>query len=604
MSSDVTVTTDVVGEEPSGKAGFRAPAGSAAVARLAAVTAELAAADTMPAVTAVAVSHVLEAVHAAVSTLMLRDGNRLLVAGQQGVAVDKARRWANFGVSDANPASEAVRTGQPVVAATADEVQQRYPRMAADTPGQRSVVCLPLKAVGDVIGVLGLTFEDNWNPGPDELGFLMTFAGACAEAIRRVRATEQATRSADRLRFLAKASAELASSLDYRTTLSAVARSAVPMLADWCAVDVLVDQQLVTLAVAHVDPAKVAWAWELQARYPVEMDAHTGAPNVVRTGKSELHAEITDAMLVASARDEEHLRLARELQPRSALVVPLTARGSVLGTITLLRTESQEQFDDADVSLAEDLGARAGVAVDNARLYDQATTVARELQRAILPESLDSLDGWQTASHYSADGHADVGGDFFDAVGLPDGRLAAFIGDVAGHGIQAAAMMAQIRSAIRAFLSVDPAPVVVVGKLDRMFEQFGLQSLVTLVYAVVSPSGHVEFVNAGHCPPVAVTPTDVRMLHSHPRPPLGARPAQTKSATVHLDPASTLLLYTDGLAERRGENLETGFARLLDHCPVLRSGSLDLSLSALVQTVAGESAQDDIAAIAVRRGSE
>ena len=554
----------------------------------------------MQAVIPIVVSHALEAVHAAVSTLIVRDGPELRIVGQHGVADEKARRWASFGVTDQNPASEAVRTRAPVIAATADEVRRRYPLMAPDTPQHRSVICLPLVVMSDVLGVIGLTFDQNWSPGSDELTFLMTFADTCAQAIRRVRATEEAAQNADRLQFLARASAELASSLDYRATLSNVARLVVPTLAAWCAVDLLVDDQLVTLAVTHADPAKVTWAWQLRERYPVDMSAANGAPNVARTGISELYEEVTDDMLVAAARDDEQLRLSRELQLRSVIISPLIARGRVLGVITLIRTATQPPFARIDLDLAEDLGARAGVAIDNARLYDETANVALELQRAVLPNHLDELAGWETASHYLPDGNAQVGGDFFDAVRLPDGRMAVFIGDVMGHGIQAAATMAQMRAAVRAFLTDDPEPRAVAARLDAMFAQFATGSLVTLVYAVISPDGDVVLINAGHLPPLHVRADGAAFVTADPRPPLGARPSHTDTTKLHLEPGDALLLYTDGLTERRGEALDVGLGRLIRHSPDLHGPSLHQGLTDLAEHMASPD-HDDVAAIAVRR---
>jgi serine phosphatase RsbU (regulator of sigma subunit) len=582
-------------------AGFQVPAESAVLARLAAVTAELVAAESMEAVIPIVVSHALDAVHAAVSTLILRDGTELHIVGQHGVAIEKAQRWASFGVADENPASEAVRTGTPVIAATAAEVRRRYPLMAPDTPENRSVICLPLVVVGDVLGAIGLTFDQNWSPGPDELRFLMTFADTCAQAIRRVRATEEAAQNAGRLQFLARASAELASSLDYRATLSSVARLAVPTLGAWCAVDLLVDDRLVTLAVTHADPAKERWAWQLRERYPVDMSATSGAPNVARTGVSELYEEITDAMLVAAARDDEQLRLSRELQLRSVIISPLIARGRVVGVITLARTETQPRFSLVDLALAEDLGARAGVAVDNARLYDEAANVALELQRAVLPDHLDNLAGWETASHYLPDGNAQVGGDFFDAVGLPDAGLAVFIGDVMGHGIQAAATMAQMRAAVRAFLTDNPDPQVVAARLDAMFTQFATGSLVSLIYAVIRPDGDVVLINAGHLPPLHVQANGAAFVHAAPRPLLGARASHTNATKLHLEPGDIFLLYTDGLTERRGEPLDVGLDRLIRHSAELQGPDLDQGLADLADHMASPN-HDDVAALAVRRG--
>jgi signal transduction histidine kinase len=182
-----------------------------------------------------------------------------------------------------------------------------------------------------------------------------------------------------RLRFLAEVGEVLAESLDYQTTLQAVARLAVPTLADWCAIDMVQEDGTVArLAVAHQDPAKVVLAHELHERYPPDPDATTGLPHVLRTGESELYPEIPDEMLVAGCRDEEHLRIARELGLTSALVVPLTARGRILGAVSWVYAESNRRYDESDVAFAQELARRAALAVDNARLYRQTQAAIRD----------------------------------------------------------------------------------------------------------------------------------------------------------------------------------------------------------------------------------
>src|ERR687885_749943 len=171
-------------------------------------------------------------------------------------------------------------------------------------------------------------------------------------------------------RFLSEAGATLSSSLDYRTTLASVARLAVPRLADWCAVDIVEeDGSLERLAVEHEDPQKVQLARELQERYPPDPEASRGVRRVVRSGQSEFYPDIADEMLVAAARDAEHLRLMRELGFISAIIVPLVARGRTLGAITLVSAEAGGGYGRADLELAEELARRAALAVDNARLY-------------------------------------------------------------------------------------------------------------------------------------------------------------------------------------------------------------------------------------------
>ena len=185
-------------------------------------------------------------------------------------------------------------------------------------------------------------------------------------------ARDRAARSEGRARFLANASALLASSLDYEVTLASVTRSVVPALADWCSVDLVEEGEVRQIAVAHVDPEKVEWARELRRRYPPDMAAPHGVPHVLRTGKSELLATIGDELLQAVAHDAEHLRLLRGLGFRSAMIVPLISRGRTLGGLTFVAAESGRTFNEDDLALGEELARRAAIAVDNARLFQEA----------------------------------------------------------------------------------------------------------------------------------------------------------------------------------------------------------------------------------------
>ncbi|MBV9210441.1 MAG: PAS domain S-box protein, partial [Acidobacteria bacterium] len=185
-------------------------------------------------------------------------------------------------------------------------------------------------------------------------------------------------RDAEGQKFLAEASSLMASSLDYETTLKTVTQMAVPGLADWCTLDILDESgALKRLAVAHVDPSKVEWAHELEKRFPVDMDAPRGLPNVLRTGKSELYPDIPDAMLVESVKDPEQLRILRELGFTSAMVVPLIANGRTIGGISFISAESRHHYNAEDLALAEDLARRAALAIDNARLYSSAQEANR-----------------------------------------------------------------------------------------------------------------------------------------------------------------------------------------------------------------------------------
>lgn len=195
-----------------------------------------------------------------------------------------------------------------------------------------------------------------WYETKEKIGGVMTFAVDISEQVLARRKIEA----------LARTSAILSNCLDYEITLSKVADLIVPEWADWCAIDLLdEDDKLKSIAVAHRDP-----------RYPTDLNSSTGASNVIRTGRSELHPEITDSFIDRIAKDPSHSQLLKSLGIRSVIVVPLSSQGKTLGTITFIAAESRRKYGPDDLSLAEDLGRRAGVAIENARLY-------RDIQRAV-----------------------------------------------------------------------------------------------------------------------------------------------------------------------------------------------------------------------------
>ena len=586
------------------RSGFSVSAGDDVlrVQQLARVTSELAAADTIDAVIEATVNHTADAIRAAVTTLMLRDGDDLVLVGGSGLQPGVSEQWHRFSIEHRNPASDAARLAEPILLDDHAEIEKRYGAFVDSVPVGRSIVCLPLGVGAPPVGVAGLTFDDGWLPGPGELDLLMTFADACGQAIRRIRAAQDAAERSRQLTFLADASAELASSLDYRSTLAKVASLCVPVLADWCAVDVLERDTLTTLAVAHADPAKVAWAWELQRRYPPDPDAPTGAANVIRTGVSELYEEISDEMLVAGARDEEHLRLSRELHLHSAIVVPLRVHDRTLGAITLIRAESGRRYGPADLAVAEDLGQRAAMAIDNAQLHSATRDVAKQLQLAVLPDRLDQIPGWTVAAHYEPGGRAEIGGDFYDAVPLPGGQIAVFVGDVMGHGVPAAAAMAQLRASVRAFISINPGPAAVIERLDKMFELLAIPQLVSIVYALIDrTAARLTLANAGHYPAFLVRADgDVEVAETTPRRLLGADPDDCTETGFAFAPGDALLLVTDGLFERRDENVDVGLARVRAAAPALAGPDLADGLASIVASVYGSDGDDDVTALAVR----
>ncbi|WP_104545530.1 PAS domain S-box protein [Chroococcidiopsis sp. TS-821] len=212
----------------------------------------------------------------------------------------------------------------------------------------------------------------------DEQGKCRGSIGAFLDITERKRVEEQE-------RFLAEASALLGLSLDYQTTLENLANLVVPQLADWCTI-YLVDEDgtLRQAALAHADPEKVKWAKEIVKRYPLNPNALIGTPQVIRSGKSELYSEIPDFMLAGMARDTEHLEILRQVGLKSLMCVPMKARDRILGAITFFAAESGRTYTQADLAFAEDIGRRAGLAVDNAKLFQQANEIGENLRQALI----------------------------------------------------------------------------------------------------------------------------------------------------------------------------------------------------------------------------
>ncbi len=180
---------------------------------------------------------------------------------------------------------------------------------------------------------------------------------------------EQSQYIESNLRYLAEASKILSSSLDYQTTLNTIAHLAVPKIGDWCTVDILEKNKIKQVSVAHKDPKKIKWAKELRKNRPIDMDAPTGLPNILRTGKSELYAHISDEMLKASSKVKKDYELMKSLGFKSAMIVPLFSQKKPIGAITFVTTETTRHYNQADLLMAEELATRASVAIENARLY-------------------------------------------------------------------------------------------------------------------------------------------------------------------------------------------------------------------------------------------
>ncbi len=311
--------------------------------------------------------------------------------------------------------------------------------------------------------------------------------GAIDSAVTIIEDVTASKRLQLRSEFLARAGTLLASSLDYAQTLQNVAGLAVPRLADWCGVD-LIDEEgrREPVAVAHVDPSRVELAARLREYEPEEMQPDRGIGRVIATGEPTLYNEISEELLRATAVDERHLELLREVGLRAALLVPMKIRGRTIGTISLVSAESGRTFDEGDVEFAEQIAERAALAVENARLYSERAGIARTLQASLLPEALPELPDWELAAMYRpAAQEGEVGGDFYD-VWEAGGDWLMMIGDVTGKGVRAAAVTSLVRHSAWTASEFDTRPAHLLERVNAALRRRPSLSVCTALCLRVS----------------------------------------------------------------------------------------------------------------------
>jgi len=555
----------------------------------------------------VLLDHALPALGADAGAVALIDrrSTDLRLAGSRGYSAAGVGRFLQMPLDAGLPITEVVRTGDPIWLADSDELFQRFPMLPGDRSDFNSIAIVPLSVAGRPFGAVSLSFSKPHRFAADERAFTVAIAAQAASALERSRLFENERRRREQLDFLVEASEALVSTLDVDTTLERLAALAVPRVADWCSIDLVSEDGLRNVVVAHVDPARRALAQELQRRYPPDPNAPNGASNVIRTGLPELYPSILDELLAEAAVDEEHLRLIRELGMVSGIVVPLAARGRTLGALTLIAAESGHRYSEDDLALAEELARRAALAIDNATLYRREHDAALALQRALLPSELSAPPPVEVAARYLPAGPGlEVGGDWYDVVETEDGSLAVVVGDVAGRGIQAAAVMGRLRTALRAYILDGHGPGAAVERLDTLMDDLEEPSMATLVHLALDPaSGRTEYVIAGHPPPLLRDRgAEVRALEGRVVPPIGLGASRRLEASrTTLRPGSTLLLYTDGLVERRADGIAGGVT-LLRETFATAPDEVEACADAIVEALAPDALDDDAALLILRFG--
>ncbi len=435
--------------------------------------------------------------------------------------------------------------------------------------------------------------------------------------------------SARRLALLAAVSEGLTSTLDPLELVRRLATLLVPDLADWCLVAVVADPHasdwrrgLQDVGWAHADPAMQETVRQYSALRLRAMTDESYLASIIREKASILMecdatAGIAGVLREGAARDRF-----LELAPESAVAVSLVARGRTVGVVTVFRGADRPAFTEDDVALLEDIGARAALALDNARLYEAQRDVSEALQRSMLTDP-PQADHLQIVTRYSpASDVARIGGDWYDAFLQqsrgPGGRdVVVVVGDVVGHDVEAAAAMGQVRGLLRGIaVHSGYAPAAVLSGVDEVMESLRLETTATAVVARLEhhprPGAEVgeevvlRWAHAGHPPALLVRPdgTVTRLADVEDNDLLLGLDPHTRRAeqVAFLEPDATLVFYTDGLVERRDRDVEEGIVALTEVLRELSPATRDLDelCDQLLDRMIGEQPEDDVALLVVR----
>jgi GAF domain-containing protein/anti-sigma regulatory factor (Ser/Thr protein kinase) len=452
--------------------------------------------------------------------------------------------------------------------------------------GIRSLLGVPLLVSGRILGVLHVgsltprVFDD------DDRELLQLAGDRAAIAIEHAQLFEEERADRRRLESL------------QRITDAALAYLPADELLNELLERITAILDVDTAAILLLEPS--GETLRARAAKGIEEEVEEGVHIPVGAGFAGRIAATHAALAIDVADDADlHNPILRRKGIRSLLGVPLLVSGRILGVLHV-GSLTPRVFDDDDRELLQLAGDRAAIAIEHAQLFEQRL-IAETLQRRLLPQELPAIAGLELAARYLPAAGSSLGGDWYDVFELPGGRVVLAVGDVVGHGVAAAAVMAQLRTALRAYAIEEHPAATVVEAVNRMMWELGPVAMTTLAYAVLDPAEEeLELVLAGHPPPLLLAADgDAGYLPLQGAIALGAAPGSTyKSQTMRFPAGAMLVLYTDGLVERRGPSIDDGLERLRE----LAAGLDDVEAvcTDVVDRMVSDEPDDDVAAIAAR----
>jgi serine phosphatase RsbU (regulator of sigma subunit) len=514
------------------------------------------------------------------------------------------------------------RHGERVLLADPDEAAARFPGMAemARVLDARALAALPLRVEGKSLGAFVAVWNTEHPFTDDDVEVLEALTAQIALSVSRLQAdaernaavAEMAAANA-RLQLLAETGRVLSGTLDITEQICQLTELVVPALGDWCWL--LVNDEhgrMREMATGHSDPTRVPELERYVRAMVAGMTEEASARVVIRTGRPQVLATM-DPDFVARALPDPAARAAlAALGPVAGLAVPLVAGGRTLGVLGLYTGPDRGPHTQAEIDTALEVGRRAGLALQQARLFGQQRQLAETLQRSLLTAP-PAPDHCQIVVRYvPAAAGAEIGGDWYDAFVQPDGGTVLVIGDVVGHDSRAAAAMGQLRGLLRGIgHHTGGTPAEVLAGLDSAARGLDLDTMATALVArleqddpeLLEGATRVRWSSAGHPPPVLLEADGTATLLDGQLPDLllgvdAATLRVDRVATIHR--GGTLLLYTDGLVERRDRDLDAGIDELLRVVGELADLPLDQLCDRLLERMFLPDTEDDVALLAVR----
>ncbi|WP_079198601.1 SpoIIE family protein phosphatase [Streptomyces sp. CB03911] len=420
----------------------------------------------------------------------------------------------------------------------------------------------------------------------------------------------------EQLALLAEVGGKVGTTLDLHATARELCQVLVPRVADFACVDLLDglisdselpaarpdDDTMLRRVARTFNDAAGQWDHVLEEGALLAMPRSTPPGMALQLNQPVLVPVISPDVAVDYAASLGGAGLASVVAGRSMLVVPLSARGTVLGILKLLRLSDRAPFDEGDAATLKELAARAALSLDNARLHRAESRVATTLQRSMIPTRPPRIPGVQIAHRYlPGDPRAEVGGDWFDAIQLPGSRVALVVGDVMGHGLHSAAAMGRFRTAMQTLAALDLPPGQLLRHLDNLAHKLGDDHLATCLYAVYDPINRTcELASAGHVPPVLVHPDGTGELLEIPAgAPIGVGGVPFVAKKIDVSDGSMLVLCTDGLVEVRGSDIGAGLAALCGNL-IDPKQTPEQACDVVLERLHSDDRKDDVALLVAR----